>query len=195
MKEKREGKTMKRLNNIASFILFTLLIGALVLVFASKASNGEPSLLGYQLKVVLSGSMEPDIQTGSIIAVKLGGDMSRFNKGDVITFRDEEKRLITHRVTEVIQSGDSLSYQTKGDNNDGPDLSPVLPKNVTAEYTGFTVPYVGYALSFMQSKNGALVIIGAGFLLLLYSLFTVKKALSGFEITRKGDEEGKTTSS
>lgn len=34
---------------------------------------GEPQVFGYQLKTVLSGSMEPEIKTGSIIAVKPGG--------------------------------------------------------------------------------------------------------------------------
>lgn len=197
MNEKREGKIMKWLNKITTFLLFAVLIGALFLVFVSKVSNGEPSIFGYQLKMVLSGSMEPDIQTGSVIAVKLGGDMSRFNKDDVITFREENKSLVTHRISEVIHGGDNVSYRTKGDNNDGPDMKLVLPENITAEYTGYTVPYVGYFVSFLQSKNGALLIIISGFLLLSYSLFTIWKALANVEIIRKvesaGIEEGNKT--
>lgn len=173
------------LNRISTFILFALLIGGLLLVFVSKISGGEVNILGYQLKIVLSGSMEPDIQTGSVIAVELGGDMSRFNKGDVITFREENQSLITHRITEVTHSGGNISYQTKGDNNDGADINRVLPANVAAEYTGFTVPYVGYFVSFLQSKNGALLIIMSGFVLLLYSLFTIWRALANVEDLRR----------
>ena len=57
--------------------------------------------------------MEPGIQTGSIIAVKPGGDVTAFQENDVITFMDEEERLITHRITEVIHSGDEVMYRTR----------------------------------------------------------------------------------
>lgn len=67
----KKEKTMKWINNIVSGILMILLISVATVVVISKASGGEPQLFGYQIKTVLSGSMEPDIQTGSIIGVKL----------------------------------------------------------------------------------------------------------------------------
>ena len=63
-------KIMKWINNIVSGILMILLISVASVVVITKVSGGEPQLFGYQLKTVLSGSMEPGIQTGSIIAVK-----------------------------------------------------------------------------------------------------------------------------
>lgn len=45
--------------------------------------------------------MEPGIQTGSIVAIKPGGDMTRFQKGDVITFLNPDNILITHRVVDA----------------------------------------------------------------------------------------------
>ena len=62
------------------------------IVISSKTSEGAPQILGYQLKTVLSGSMEPGIKTGSIIAVKAGGDMTRFQENDVITFVQEKEQ-------------------------------------------------------------------------------------------------------
>ncbi len=62
----------------------------------------------------------------------------------------------------MTKSGDHVMYKTKGDNNDAPDLEPVLSENVVAEYKGFTVPYIGYFMNFMNSKNGALMFIIPG---------------------------------
>jgi len=188
-REFKNQKIKKWVNNIVSGILMVLLISVAAVVIISKASGGEPQVFGYQLKTVLSGSMEPDIQTGSIIAVKLAEDKNNFKEGDVITFQAEENMLITHRITEVVKSGDSVLYRTKGDNNNAEDMNPVISDNVVAKYTGFTLPYVGYFINFSQSKNGALLLLIPGFLLLFYSAFTIWKVLSEVELRPKSQVE------
>jgi len=199
-KTTKKKKIMKWVNNIVTGILMILLISVATVVVISKASGGEPQLFGYQLKTVLSGSMEPGILTGSIIAVKSAVDKTSFKEGDVITFQAEEDILITHRITEVVESGDSVLYRTKGDNNNAEDMNPVLSDNVVAEYTGFTMPYVGYFINFTQSKNGALLLLIPGFLLLIYSAFTIWKVLSVIELRPKkpvdivGEDSGNTPS-
>jgi len=191
---------MKWVNNLVSGILMILLISVASVVVISKASGGEPQLFGYQLKTVLSGSMEPGIQTGSIISVKLAEDKTSFKEGDVITFFQEENLLITHRITEVVKSGDSILYRTKGDNNNAEDMNPVLSDNVVALYTDFTVPYVGYFINFSQSKNGALLLLIPGFLMLIYSAITIWKVLTVIELRPKkqvdivGEDGGNSTS-
>ncbi|MFD2211303.1 signal peptidase I SipW [Virgibacillus halophilus] len=196
----KKRKILKWVNNIVSTILMLLLISVAAIVMISKFSGGEPQAFGYQLKTVLSGSMEPGIQTGSIIAVKPVEDKTHFKKGDVITFQEEEGILITHRIAKVEKNGDAVLYRTKGDNNNAEDMNPVLPQNVVAEYTGFTVPYVGYFVDFSQSKNGAFLLLVPGILLLLYAGYTIWKALSEIELTQKKQvetlqEEGKSSSS
>jgi len=188
-KRTKNQKIKKWVNNIVSGILMVLLISVATVVVISKVSGGEPQVFGYQLKTVLSGSMEPGIQTGSIIAVKLAEDKNDFKEGDVITFLAEEDILITHRITEVVKSGDSVLYRTKGDNNNAEDMNPVISDNVVAEYTGFTIPYVGYFVNFSQSKNGALLLLIPGFLLLIYSAFTIWKVLSVIELRPKNQVE------
>lgn len=193
-------KIKKWVNNIVTGILMILLISVATVVVISKASGGEPEFFGYQLKTVLSGSMEPGIQTGSIIAVEKAVVKTGFEKGDVITFKAEEDMLITHRITEVVRTGDSVLYRTKGDNNNAEDMNPVLSDNVVAKYTGFTLPYVGYFINFTQSKNGALLLLIPGFLLLIYSAFTMWKVLSVIELRPKkqvdivGEDSGNTPS-
>jgi signal peptidase len=183
---KMETKILKKwISNIITLILFAVLIVMLFVVISSKASRGEPQIFGYQLKTVLSGSMEPGIKTGSIIAVKPGGDVNRFKKGDVITFKMDEKKLVTHRIIEVNKNGNQISYKTKGDNNNTADLNQILSQNVVAEYTGFTIPYLGYFISFTNTKNGAFLLFIPGLLLLIYSGLTIWKTIAQLDKTER----------
>ncbi|MBW4085487.1 signal peptidase I SipW [Paenibacillus sp. S150] len=182
-----------RIKKIVSTTLSTpvLLVFLLVVVavIISKASGGEPAFFGYQIKTVLSGSMEPGIHTGSIVAIKPGGDMARFQKGDVITFLNPDNILITHRVVDAAANsalGDA-TYTTKGDNNDAADSAPVSSTNVVGQYTGVTIPYVGYAMNFAVSRAGSVILmIIPGLLLLLYALFTSWKAIAALEKKNAG---------
>jgi signal peptidase I len=187
-------KIKKFISSSITVVLYLVLFTMIIVVVSSKAAGGEPEIFGKQIKTVLSGSMEPGIQTGSIIAVKPGGDMTRFKKGDVITFKQEENMLVTHRVAEVMKSGDHIMYKTKGDNNDAADLEPVLSENVVGEYTGFTIPYLGYFMNIMNSKNGAFLFIIPGILLLCYSGFVIGKALSQIEIKKTSEPIDKNVS-
>nr|WP_269448519.1 signal peptidase I [Metabacillus kandeliae] len=171
------------ISTVITAVLFLSLCTMIFFVLSSKASGGEPQLLGYQLKTVLSGSMEPGIHTGSLIAVKPGGDMTRFVKGDVITFHMDEKTIVTHRVLSVVKRDGHVFYETKGDSNQSPDSQLLQSSNVIAEYSGFTIPYAGYFSEFAKSKQGnAILMIIPGILLLIYSVFTVWKALSKLEV-------------
>ncbi len=176
---------IKKLVSTALTLLMSLVfLLVVVAVVISKASGGEPAFFGYQIKTVLSGSMEPGIHTGSIVAIKPGGDMTRFQKGDVITFMNPENILITHRVIDatVNTATGEATYTTKGDNNDAADSAAVSSTNVVGQYTGVTVPYVGYAMNFAVSKAGSVMLmIIPGLLLLLYALYTSWKAVSALE--------------
>ncbi|MGE8204413.1 signal peptidase I SipW [Heyndrickxia sp. NPDC080065] len=175
-----KGKLIKKwISSIITTVLFLALVLMFFVIISSKVSGGEAQFLGYQLKTVLSGSMEPGIKTGSIIAVRLAEDKTQFKKGDIITFKADEKRLVTHRIIEVSKDGKDVIYRTKGDNNKTADMKPVQSQNVLAKYTGMTIPYVGYFFNFSQSKNGSvLLLILPGLLLLGYSVFTIWRTIS-----------------
>lgn len=165
-------KLLKIINQLVTSVLFIVLFTTLFLLISSKISGEEANLFGYQVKTVLSGSMEPEMQTGSIILIETRGDTTEFQKNDIITFITEEHIPVTHRITEVINGGEQ--YMTKGDANDGPDLHPVHAENIIGTYTGVTIPYVGYVLSFATSKQGAaLLLIVPGILLLLNSFIII----------------------
>lgn len=179
-------KIKKWLSKTVSYSLIFLFVFMLILVVSSKVSGGEPQVFGYQFKTVLSGSMEPGIKTGSIIAVKLGGDMSKFKKNDVITFRADENTLVTHRIIEVTKNGSQVLYRMKGDNNKTEDLNPVMHQNVLAEYKGFTIPYLGYFINFTKSKMGiALLFIIPGIIFIAYSAISIWRTIA--QIDKKSE--------
>jgi signal peptidase I len=174
------------------FTLFFILIFTFSVYtnISAKISGKEPQIFGYQLKSVLSGSMEPSIKTGSVIAIKPAEDPSSYKKGDVITYRalDNANMLITHRVIDVQTLDSQIHYFTKGDNNDGQDSNPIPASHVVGQYEGFMIPYIGYGLNFYNTDAGKiLLLIIPGFLLLGYAIWKTWKMISSI----KDEEETK----
>src|SRR5699024_3504959 len=121
------------INIVITTLLYTVLISAMAIVVSMRMSGEDVSLIGYKVKTVLSGSMEPGIQMGLIISIKETEKNYTFEKNDVITFITEEEKIITHRIDEVRK--DDGSYVTKGDANDAADLEPVRQENIIGIYT------------------------------------------------------------
>ena len=175
------------ISNIVTTIIIIFLLITLFIVISSKAAGGEPSLFGYQFKTVLSGSMEPEMQTGSVILIQQAKNTAGFKKGDVITFKTKDNLLITHRIIDVQSEGQS--YITQGDSNNGPDVEPVPAQNIVGKYSGFTIPYAGYALHYLNSGQGAvLFLIIPGLLFLGYAVFTIWRALRLIEVPKEVNE-------
>ncbi|API93432.1 signal peptidase I [Virgibacillus pantothenticus] len=185
----KKRKIFKWANRIVSYVLFITLLVVASVVLMTKVSGGEPELFGYQLKTVLSGSMEPEIQTGSIIAIKMISETNEFKKGDVITFKADENKLVTHRIVDTTSTKNGVVYTTKGDNNNAEDSSPVLAENVVGEYKGFTIPYLGYFIHFAQSPNGSIfLLILPGVLLLGYAGISIWRTLAQLEDAKKTNQ-------
>ncbi|HLR67912.1 MAG TPA: signal peptidase I [Virgibacillus sp.] len=174
-------KTFKVISNIITTCLLIVLLIMISLVIATKASGNEHlDLFGYQFKTVLSGSMEPHIDTGSVISIRSVDKLNSFKKGDIITYQTNDDTLVTHRIVEVKNQGEQ--YITKGDNNDAPDIAPVLAQNIVGTYSGLQVPYLGYIVSFYNSPAGsALFMILPGLLLISYAGYTIWSAIRDIE--------------
>ncbi|WP_026703036.1 signal peptidase I SipW [Salibacterium aidingense] len=182
-------KLLTLMSSTVTFLLFAALLCMIIIVISSKASGGSPSAMGYEMKSVLSGSMEPTFQTGSIIAIEPTEENgTEYQEGDIITFQQDRDTLVTHRITEVNESGSQVIYKTKGDNNDAADMEPVLNSNVVGQYTGFTIPYAGYFIDFANSPTGALVLlIVPGIIIFLYGILSIWRELRKLETKTKTD--------
>ncbi|MGG2025321.1 signal peptidase I SipW [Gottfriedia sp. S16(2024)] len=173
------------LSNFVKVMFGGLICILAFVVISSRISGHEPSMLGYQVKSVLSGSMEPTFQTGSIISIKLHTNQTSYQKNDIITFRIKEK-LITHRIIEIKNKNGVITYKTKGDNNNSADLWTVTKQDIVGKYTGFTIPYLGYALNYANSKIGSsLLLIIPGILLITSAIYSIGSAKKELEQTAK----------
>jgi signal peptidase I len=126
--------------------------------------------LGYKPVAVYSGSMVPVLRVGSI-AVDRSMPSASVKVGDVITFADPyvRGRLVTHRVIRVFHTDHGLAYRTKGDANSVRDPWTVrLPGRVGR--VSFSVPYAGYALWYLHTREVRTAFILFSALLLLTSV-------------------------
>jgi signal peptidase len=125
---------------------------ALLLVFSMFPIAGN-----YKVKIVMSGSMEPAIKTGSIVVIK---PESTYAVGDVITFGKDTKKDIptSHRIIAMRTQEGQYVYQVKGDANKGVDMKEVIQEEVIGKVL-FTAPYVGYLLDFAKKPIGFVLLI------------------------------------
>lgn len=108
--------------------------------------------------IVLSGSMNPTILEGSIVFVKRG--FNDIKKGNIVTFKRPGKpqENVTHRIVGEDKSKGRTVYITKGDANTAPDLW-VVPKESIWGKAIFSVPFLGYVISFAKTKLGVILLI------------------------------------
>ena len=145
---------------ISTVLVVIVVVVALLLVGAR--------LFGLQVYAVLSGSMEPTYHVGSLIYVK-DVDPFELESGEVITFMLDENTVATHRIVEVVPDEEDASvvrFRTKGDANENADSSLVHYKNVIGSPV-FTIPQLGYVVSYIQNPPGTYVAFSAGAILLL----------------------------
>ena len=111
--------------------------------------------------------MAPAIRQGSIIVAKRV-DPATIAPGDVISFRRPQRPdiPITHRVMEVRLEDGSPVFLTKGDANSFTDPEEVRVSQPISKLV-YTVPFVGYAVSFGRSNLGKALLIGLPALLLV----------------------------
>lgn len=180
------GLLFKKILKALPYFVTTLIIGCIgfllfVTIQAHKHPNQIPSFFGYKPLTVLTNSMEPKISAGDMVFVK-EKPISSIKKGDIITFKQSEKKLITHRVFRV----DNEGFQTKGDNNNVKDNWVVHPENVIGEVKTI-IPNAGYVAKFLTSKAGFFLFILLPLLLfVLIEVYT--RVLRYLDRKEKGEE-------
>lgn len=109
-----------------------------------------------EAKVVLSGSMEPKIHTGSIVFIK---PAKEYKIDDIITFNEAGKKTpITHRIVEMRALEGNVFYKTKGDANNASDAEEINKNQIIGKVL-FDLPYLGYAVDAIRKPIGFMTII------------------------------------
>ena len=166
-------ETLVKISKLISTALVAVMVILALLLVGPRAA-------GMQVFVVLSGSMEPTYQTGSVIYVK-DVDPMTLKEGDPVTFRVSEDTIVTHRIIEVIPDDENPNnqyFRTKGDANEVEDGGITACEYVVGKPV-FTVPQLGYLAAYIQEPPGTYIAISvaAGMMLvvLLIDSFTEDK--------------------
>ncbi len=160
--QKTNRRFLKRLTALlanTAFILTLVLMAVLVIsLLQSRFTGGPPTIAGHRLYVVLSGSMSPAFEAGSLVVVR-PAEAEEIAVGDIITYREpgEGAKLTTHRVVEV-EDENGLQFITKGDANEVVDQEPVPAENLVGKVV-FAIPYAGYVADFAQSPQGLVTLV------------------------------------
>lgn len=122
------------------------------------------NLLKYKPITVMTGSMRPYLEPGDLIIVK-STNPQKVKEGDVITFIIDQKTLVTHRVTQIMND-DGLMFKTKGDKNDSEDKQ-LISSNQLIGVCAFKISHGGYVANFIRSKAGFVTVVCIPFVLLI----------------------------
>lgn len=138
MKEKAK-KALKIVGRVLSIALIVIEVLIIIFLVVSKVQGDTPTLFGYQMYFIRTGSMEPYLEPGDVIISKKydGRELVSGENGDVVTYRGSignRAELITHRVIEV--DGDEII--TQGDANNVAD-SPITKNEIEAVMVHKTV--------------------------------------------------------
>jgi signal peptidase len=93
-----------------------------------------------QARVIISGSMEPTIKTGSMVIVV---PQDEYHRGDIISFIDPDIGRNVHRIVGEVTSDGVTYYITKGDAARMADRTPVPLDKVEGKVV-LIFPYLGY---------------------------------------------------
>lgn len=140
---------------------------------------GVAWISGLQPRIVLSGSMEPEIKTGSMVFIREDFPVEKIRERDVIAFQMDESMEVLHRVVSVEK--DKKEFQTKGDANPVADFAGVGFEQYRGKEV-LDVPYLGYLVGFLQKD---MVLIS---LILLTALISVGSMIMEKERRHKNQE-------
>ena len=160
--EKVEKKKidLSKILNIAVPIIFIILALNIITTKSDKLFE----IIGFRSYTVLSGSMEPKFYPGDMVITQ-HKNKADIQINDVVTFRDNEGVIITHRIMEKTPEG----YITKGDNNNVEDADILTEDNIIGEVK-FSIPKIGYVMNFLSKPMVVAVemILLAGFIFFYY---------------------------
>lgn len=156
-----QKKRNKKIRILVYIILIPILFYNIILLAQSAIEPSEtPNFLGVKSYVIISGSMQPELNIGDIVFVKKELDL---HEGDIISFRQGQS-VITHRINKVIDEDGKIVYQTKGDNNNIEDSGTITAETIEGKVI-WKLPKLGNVSLFLQNK---MIIIFITLLLYMY---------------------------
>ena len=144
--------------NLLIYAVLTLAISGLLLLLVVPISFEQ------RAAVVLSGSMEPALPTGSL-AFSVPIKPEEVEVGDIIVFSAKEGSDITasHRVVEISSNAEGLSFLTKGDASENVDPF-LIPADYVRGKVVYHIPRLGKMITsahgYVRTWPGLVLLVG-----------------------------------
>lgn len=171
-------KLMTIIGSIMCVVLIPILAINITLIVKSYTNQDEvPSIGGVFPLIVLTDSMQPEIDGGDLIICHTI-EADDVKDGDVIAFFDPAGNgtsIVTHRVVDVVKDGEAVSFRTKGDANNAEDRMLVEEDDLVGVYQS-RIPGAGNIAMFMQSTTGLIICVVLPIVLLIGYDFIRRKS-------------------
>lgn len=157
MKKKRS--VLKKISNVILVIVIFILAAVIALTVFTRITGNTPSLFGYSILRVSTGSMEPELKVGDVILTKEVDDVNSLAVGDVITYKgtigEYADMLITHQIVKAPYEENGTTYVvTKGIANDIED-QPVPADRIISKLV-CKIPFLDALYGFFLTPWGLL---------------------------------------
>lgn len=183
-------KIVKKCLDIFCWILIAALTLTIVMSFVARINGTNPTVFGYSVFRVSSGSMEPELSIGDVILGKVVVDPTELQVGDVVTYKGSGHmggNLITHEVIVAPCEEDGVvKLQTKGVANDIPD-DPIEVDRVVSVMV-CELPFLNVFYSFFFSPWGLLTIVALIVFVFIDELIVFIKNATGKKSAKDGED-------
>jgi len=191
-------KIIRFIYNIISVLLVAAIIALTVLALLLGVSGidrqNPKSILGFRSFIVLSPSMVPTFDEGSLIIIKETA-LNKLQIGDIITYKPlkDDDTLLTHRIVKISGEAPNALIVTRGDANNIDDPNPVSPDTILGK-TVFHMNGLGSFIVNLRTPPGIAAMIGViavGLFLIPY-LLAPRKKINQSASSKADSEENKT---
>ena len=161
-------------------VLKVMTAGCYILIFITIVLL-SPILVGKRPMIVLSGSMEPTFQQGSLIYMEKA-EFDEIKAGDIVSYGREE--IVSHRV--IGKMNQTKSLLTRGDANE--TIDPEVPaKGIVGRiWEGVYIPYAGFLFYGLRKPQIIMVLV---MILILDMLISFPESCKKMEIGNKNHEK------
>lgn len=181
--ETKFRKTFRIIKNVLFITIMVFAVSLVIITLTARINGSTPSVFGYSVYRVSSGSMEPYLEVGDIILTQ-ECDPMELKQGDIVTYDGKSGQFagkrVTHRVDKApyLNEDDGKYYLiTKGDNNPVED-TPITTSQVKSVFVT-KIEFLKGIYNFFITPWGLLVLIALIIIAFFNEIVAFAKALMG----------------
>ena len=176
MKEKSSSKNWASIvTNIVIVLLIIIIIVNSSLIVRGNSKESLPDIFGYKFLVVLTDTMENELDKGDLIIIK---ERDEYNIGDIVSFRYSDDSIVTQKIESVLENGKKTQYQV------GNELLTINKSDIEGACK-VKIAWVGNILLFLSTPQGMCLYIA--FIVLIFIIGLVVSNIKAKKEKNKSD--------